>query len=61
MAKGSNKADVLSPEFSEKVVSASEQQEEEIRLSAYYLWESKGSANGSDADDWLEAEKRVKD
>ncbi len=44
-----------------EVATSAEQQEEEIRLSAYYLWESKGSANGSDADDWLEAEKRVKD
>ena len=44
-----------------EVATSAEQQEEEIRLSAYYLWESKGSANGSDADDWLEAEKWVKD
>ena len=61
MAKGSNKADVLSPEFSEKVVSASEQQEEEIRLAAYYLWESKGRNNGSDVQDWIEAVELVSD
>ena len=61
MAKGSNKADVLSTEFSEKVVSASEQQEETIRLAAYYLWESKGRNNGSDVEDWIEAVELVSD
>ncbi len=61
MAKGSNKADVLSTEFSEKVVSASEQQEETIRLAAYYLWESKGRNNGSDVQDWIEAVELVSD
>ena len=44
-----------------EVPTSAEQQEEEIRLAAYYLWESKGRVNGSDADDWLEAEKCVKD
>jgi hypothetical protein len=38
-------------------VKSPEQFEEEIRLMAYYLWEEKGSNNGSDVEDWIEAEK----
>ncbi len=61
MAKGSNTADVLAPELYEQVVSASEQHAEEIRLAAYYLWESKGRNNGSDVEDWIEAVELVND
>jgi hypothetical protein len=61
MAKGSNYADVFAPDYYEKVVSASEQQEAEIRLTAYYLWESKGKHNGSDVKDWIEAIELVTD
>ncbi len=34
-----------------------EQHEEEIKLIAYSLWEEKGSNDGSDVEDWIEAEK----
>ncbi|NTV97917.1 MAG: DUF2934 domain-containing protein [Chlorobiaceae bacterium] len=37
-----------------------EQIEEEIRLMAYYLWEKKGSNNGADIEDWIEAETFLK-
>jgi hypothetical protein len=61
MAKGSNKADGSVPDYFEEVVSAPEQQEEEVRLAAYYLWESNGRQSGSDVEDWIEAEGLVKD
>jgi hypothetical protein len=61
MAKGSNKAEVSLPDYFEEVVSAPEQNEDEIRLAAYYLWESNGRQNGSDVEDWIEAEEFVKD
>jgi hypothetical protein len=38
-----------------------EQQEEEVRLAAYYLWEEKGRRDGSDIEDWIEAEEVVND
>ncbi|MEI6691892.1 MAG: DUF2934 domain-containing protein [Chlorobium sp.] len=60
MAKGTNKAEGLAPDFYEETVSATEQQEEEVRLAAYYLWESKGKEHGSDVEDWVEAEELVK-
>ncbi len=60
MAKGSHKAEVSAPEFYEETVSIPEQQEEEVRLAAYYLWESKGKEHGSDVEDWVEAEELVK-
>ena len=61
MAKGSNKAEGPLPDCYDEVVSAPEQQEEEIRLAAYYLWESNGRQNGSDVENWIEAQELVKD
>jgi hypothetical protein len=60
MAKGSNKAEVSVPDYIAEVVSAPEENKEEIRLAAYYLWESNGRQNGSDVEDWIEAEEFVK-
>jgi hypothetical protein len=37
-----------------------EQFTEDIRLMAYYLWEEKGSNNGADIEDWIEAEAYLK-
>ncbi|MFH1778099.1 MAG: DUF2934 domain-containing protein [Candidatus Omnitrophota bacterium] len=34
--------------------------EESVKLKAYELFEKRGSMHGSDLDDWLEAERRVK-
>ncbi|NMW18995.1 MAG: DUF2934 domain-containing protein [Chlorobiaceae bacterium] len=52
---------MISNETDERKVSGQEQSEEAIRLSAYYLWELKGSEHGSDVDHWLEAEEALKD
>jgi len=51
MSKESNQAEVTAPV----------EQEEEVRLAAYYLWEEKGRRDGSDVDDWVEAEGFVND
>ncbi|NMW22062.1 MAG: DUF2934 domain-containing protein [Chlorobiaceae bacterium] len=61
MAKGSKKEEASAPEVYEEVLSAPEQQEEEIRRAAYYLWELKGRKDGSDVEDWIEAEEIVND
>jgi len=61
MAKESKKSKETEPELNKEKASVSEQQEEEIRLTAYYLWEKKGKNHGSDVDDWIEAEKTGSD
>ena len=60
MAKKSKKEEVTAPDDYEATISP-EQQEEDIRLTAYYLWEMKGRRNGADVEDWLEAEELVND
>jgi hypothetical protein len=60
MAKKSKKEEVTAPDSYEVTISP-EQQEEDIRLTAYHIWESKGRRNGWDIEDWLEAEKFVND
>ena len=51
----------MSTETDEREISALEQPEEAIRLSAYYLWELKGREHGSDVEDWLEVEEWMQD
>ncbi|NTW11039.1 MAG: DUF2934 domain-containing protein [Chlorobiaceae bacterium] len=61
MAKGSKKAKEAETDLHEEEVTVPEQQTEEIRLAAYYLWEKKGKNHGSDVEDWIEAEDTVND
>ncbi len=35
--------------------------EEQVKLAAYYRWLEKGKKEGSDADDWFEAEDSLTD
>jgi hypothetical protein len=61
MAKASKKVEVSAPEWYEEALSSPEQLQEDIKLTAYYLWESKGKPNGSDEEDWIKAEELVND
>lgn len=45
----------------ETIVANPELREEDIRLAAYYLWKEKGENQGSDTEDWLEAEEFLND
>ena len=54
MSNGSN-VKAANKKAIEKVVT-SEEREEQVRLSAYYSWQSKGEKHGEDVADWLEAE-----
>ena len=33
---------------------------EKVRETAYFIWEQKGKPQGSEVDDWTEAEKQLK-
>lgn len=35
------------------------EREEQIRLAAYYIWKSNGEPEGTDVQDWIEAEASV--
>ncbi len=35
--------------------------EEQVKLAAYYRWMEKGKKEGSDSDDWFEAEDSLTD
>ena len=48
MSNGSNKT-------AEQLLQQKER-EEQIRLTAYQLWEAKGKQHGADKEDWAEAE-----
>ena len=60
MAKKSKKEEVTVPDDYEATISP-EQQEKDIRITAYYIWESKGRRDGWDIEDWLEAEEFLND
>jgi Protein of unknown function (DUF2934) len=46
---------------SESVSMGSEPSEEDIRMRAYHLYLERGGAPGSDFDDWLEAERELRE
>ena len=60
MAKKSKKEEITAPASYGATISP-EQQAEDIRLTAYYIWESKGRRDGFDVENWLEAEEFVND
>jgi hypothetical protein len=45
---------------SESVSMASEPSEEDIRLRAYHRYLARGGSNGTDFEDWLEAERELR-
>jgi len=36
-----------------------EMREEQLKLAAYFRWEAKGKSQGTDIDDWCEAEQAL--
>jgi hypothetical protein len=51
----------MSNETVEPEAAVQEQQAEQIRLAAYYRWKEKGEPQGSEVEDWLEAEASVEE
>jgi hypothetical protein len=51
MSNNTNESTELTPEL----------RQEEIRLTAYYLWKENGENHGSDTEDWLKAEESLND
>lgn len=51
--KSSAKSEECTGEFCEMTP---EEREQQIRITAYYLWKQKGEKHGEDRDDWFEAE-----
>ena len=45
---------------SQFVILHNEQTTSEIQLRAYELWEARGRTDGSDVEDWLQAESEVR-
>ncbi|MCF8215834.1 MAG: DUF2934 domain-containing protein [Chlorobium sp.] len=45
----------------EPVVSQKLAKEEQIRLAAYFKWEERGCRQGTDVEDWIEAEDSLTD
>ena len=43
----------------EKDIEKLQLHEEQVRLSAYYSWKSKGEKHGEDMADWFEAEESL--